>query len=145
MKLLYLIIGAVVAPLAVASDEDSWLRRPPTTITTRHEIPTTAIFGVPASLTAIAQELLADKPVVVLQRGYLTQMNFHCSEGTHPYLVRALYEHGSTGIFHVYSHGQTLWVLHEALGPIAEKHRSALVVCLDSQPAEVFVSVGGGV
>jgi len=73
--------------------------------------------------------------------------SFKCGESTLPYLVRAIYENGSTGLFELTTYGTTLSIVHSSLGKPNGMHRTALVVCLPSKvaPTAVYHSLGGAI
>ena len=108
-----------------------------------YDIPAVRVLEISASLADMASTLLADKAAVNIGNDYFPGVHFRCPGSTQTFLVRALYEHGSNGMFTVSRRGSALLVRHNALGAEADKHRSSLIVCLDFTPSEVFVDVHG--
>jgi hypothetical protein len=107
------------------------------------EIPPDRVIEIPHSLFENAQELLKEKSFIPIGSNYFPGFRYNCPSSTNAYLVRALYEHATTGTFLISRSGNDLLVRHYALGPQSQLHRSALVVCLDFVPAQAYVATGG--
>jgi hypothetical protein len=108
-----------------------------------HQIPGKYITEIPHSLFDTAEQLLAKTPFLAIGNNYFPARIPVCPSDTEAYLVRALYEHGSTGTFEAYAVGSVLLIRHYALGPSAKDHRSALIVCLGFKPSKVYIATGG--
>lgn len=125
-----------------AAERDTWFNDWPRGAI-GHTIPASQITEVPHSLFAHAEELLNSQAALHIGEGYFAGFSYACPDGTSAYLVRALYEHPTTGTFSAQKSGNDLLVLHYALGAQSIAYRSALVVCLDFEPQNVYVGVGG--
>ena len=146
MRLLATICLLIAAASVCAAQSDSWYSDWPLGVDTagpKIQIPTQYVVEIPHSLFKSAEELLGNEPAVLIGNKYFGPSLPNCPESTHAYLVRAVYEHGSTGTFEAYSVGKTLLVRHYALGAHAEPHRSALIACLNFKPEHVYVATGG--
>src|SRR5712672_286189 len=146
MKRVAFLVLCALTGLCFASADDSWVNDPPATLSATHampELPKTQFVEVPISLAGLAEEMLTAAPSVALHEHDLFDFYPKCAPPGLAYLVRAVFEHGSNGAFHVMQLGHTLWVLHYALGPASARHRSALVVCTDTPPVAIYVSAGG--
>jgi len=138
---------------AFAQTTDEWFNAFPGRYSLRNETPVTSIsrsqfFEVAASIEAAAESQLATASALPLSAGDLASYgppSFRCSESTHPYLVRAVYDNGGTGHFQLTTYGTTLFIVHESLGKPTGMRRTALVVCLTSTtaPTAVYHSLGG--
>lgn len=109
-------------------------------------IPASQFFEIAVSREATAEEWLKDSDAVLINNddiGYFGHRDFQCSGSKFPYLVRAEYMNGGTGNFMVKRFGAALLVAHGSLGPSSVTRRSALVVCLDFRPTEVFGELSG--
>ena len=109
-------------------------------------MPREYVFEVPVSLLDMAMQQLRTKPIVSLQSydvDSFSRWHFSCPTATTPYLVRAVYENGGTGGYHLQQVDSSLWVGHASLGAASGKHRSALLTCLEFQPSQVFVTSTG--
>ncbi len=133
--------------LAAAAETDSWFQPAPETLRdTRpsESIPAVKFFEVAASKVTTAEFWLADKPVMPLGQespGYFGQHNFSCPAPARPYLVRALYRNGETGTFYLTRYDAALLVLHRSFGMPSSMQRTALVICLDFEPTDVYHSL----
>jgi hypothetical protein len=146
MRLIVAICLFVAAAGVTAAQTDSWYSGWPPGVETagqKHQIPAQHIGEIPHSLFKSAEDLLAKEPAVLIGNKYFGPSLPNCPESTHAYLVRAVYEHGGTGTFEVYSVGKTLLVRHYALGAHAKPQRSALFACLPFKPEHVYVATGG--
>ena len=111
------------------------------------QLPRDSYAELPISMFQAAEAELLER-AAVKQPDYAPG-NFHrsdlvCTEGSEPYLVRAVYENGATGGYHLHRVGNALWVSHQSLGRSTGAHRSALLACLDFDPTQVYVTAGGG-
>ena len=110
------------------------------------EIPRSSVAEVAASKLEDAAQRLSSQPIIP-QESYdaehFGQPTFTCKAPARLYLVRAVYTNGSTGGFHLQRVENTLWVAHSSLGVSSGDHRSALLVCLDFTPEQVFVTANG--
>jgi hypothetical protein len=140
MKAFALVVFLSASTTCAASGADPWFRDWPQGATGQ-EIPSDRVVEVPHSLFENAQELLRNKPFIPIEATYVP--GYRCPPSTSAYLVRALYEHATTGTFLVSRSGDDLLVRHYALGPQSQLRRSALVVCLDFVPVEAYVATGG--
>lgn len=99
------------------------------------------VFEVVFSKEPVTRALL-EKPFLLVEdrhaRSY-TGPYFECSSGRRPYLVRAVY--GQVGDFSVSRLADALIVTHSSVMDRPTFHKSALVVCLDFEPIEVFHQV----
>jgi hypothetical protein len=146
MTRIALIFILTVGSICHAAPDDAWVNDPPMGLQLTKAMPELAssrFVEVPVSLADEAFERLANTPVVELGEHYFPGFNQRCTMPGKAYLVRAVYEHGNTGVFHVKQLGHTLWVLHYALGAAAPRHRSALIVCTATAPTTIYVSAGG--
>jgi len=146
MKRIALVAVLAVCSVCQAAVDDAWANNPPMNLQVWNAMPeldASQFTEIPLSLADEAIQRLEHTPVVALD-----EHNFHvfyppCALPRKVYLVRAVYEHATTGTFHVKQLGDTLWVLHYALGPYAPRHRSALAVCTATEPKTIYVSAGG--
>jgi hypothetical protein len=143
VKLIVTIAAFFTSFASHAADAESWLRQWPKGSTIDSQVSANLVVEVPHSLFDYAQRLLQDSSILAIGNSSLPGFRYSCPTGTAAYLVRALYEHPTNGIFEVYRFGDALLVRHYALGSQAPLHRSALVVCLSVQPKEVYVATGG--
>jgi len=125
-----------------AASADAWFRDWPAGVEPK-EISSSHVAEVPHSLFDAAQDLLKDKAALRIGDNYFPGFRYQWAPGSNAYLVRALYEHGNNGEFQVARSGNDLLVRHEALGGPGTLHRSAVVVCLNFVPQEVYVATGG--
>jgi hypothetical protein len=110
------------------------------------QLPRTSVAEVTASKLEDAEQRLASQPIIPQEpydAEHFGQPAFACQPSTRLYLVRAVYTNGSTGGFHLQRVENTLWVAHSSLGASSGDHRSALLVCLDFSPEQVFVTANG--
>ena len=134
MKRLVLVAALTIISTSVASADDSWVNDPSKDLQRLNEMPDLApsqFVEIPASLAEEAFERLADASAIQLTEKYYPRLNPACAEPSKLYLVRAVYEHGNTGAFHVKQLGHTMWVKHLAMGAAAPRHKSALIVCTE--------------
>ena len=132
----------LVSAVCIAAEPDSWFRDWPRG-STGGDIPSDRVIEIPHSLFEDAEKLLKGTPFLRVGNDYLPGFSYKCPSTTTAYLIRALYEHPSNGMFNVKRSGNDLLVRHYALGPKADLHRSALIVCLDFAPSQVYVATGG--
>ena len=102
-------------------------------------------FEVSASTLETAQSWLAKKAAMRLSQNDVElfgQKNFHCVQSKQPYLTLAKYENGN-GSFHLSTTNSALLIVHTSLGHASGVRQTALVVCLDFLPTEVFSRVEG--
>ena len=150
MKFLAALILCAITMSAIASRSEAWISPFTLNVNTAKILKVVArdqFFEVSVSMFESAQERLVEQPIVPQEpydAEHFGQSKFACPSNTHLYLVRAVYENGSTGGYHLQRVNNSLWVSHQSLGAPTSKHRSALLVCLDFQPAKVFVTSGGG-
>jgi hypothetical protein len=142
MKALALVVFSLASVTCTAGGVDSWFNDWPSGATGQ-EIPPDRVIEIPHSLFENAQELLKEKSFIPIGSNYFPGFRYNCPSSTNAYLVRALYEHATTGTFLISRSGNDLLVRHYALGPQSQLHRSALVVCLDFVPAQAYVATGG--
>jgi len=76
---------------------------------------------------------------------YFGRSGFGCVAPKTPYLVRAVYRNGGTGMFELTYNEFGLLVGHGELGSPSALKRTALIVCLDNQPLQVFTNTYGGI
>jgi hypothetical protein len=110
------------------------------------QIPPTAVVEVAASKLEDALQRLTSQSIIPQEpydAVHFGQPVFVCQPPTRLYLVRAVYTNGNTGGFHLQRVENTLWVAHSSLGASSGDHRSALLVCLDFTPEQVFVTADG--
>jgi hypothetical protein len=92
---------------------------------------------------AKAEGLLQDVPLLeisVEQAGELLGQDLPNVPGTKPYLTRGLYLNRQTHMFSIYVSGDQLVVHHGTLGTSPQTmKRQALILQLESRPAEVFL------
>src|SRR5258706_7566201 len=143
MKTITLVALSMASVGSIAEQSESWFRDWPQGSTINHEVPANLVVEVPHSLFDQAQELLKDRPLLAVGENYFPGFRYACPRGTSAYLIRALYEHPSNGVFQVYRLGDRLLVRHYALGAHAQLHRSALLTCLSFIPKEVYIATGG--
>ena len=108
------------------------------------EVPRDSFFEVPASKLATAESWLSDVAYLAQDPSgvsYFGRSDFACIAPKTPYLVRASFVHGGTGEFRLYLTGTELIVAHGSLGPPRPASKSALVVCLASEPTAIFSSL----
>ncbi len=94
---------------------------------------------------AVIRGVLARNALIRLNAESLAEYvgkQFRCSPNHQPYLIRAPFGHGGTGKFSVYLANGDVIVNHESLGKTSVVNRSALVVCLSSEPKRIFGIVG---
>ncbi len=131
-----------------ARDVDSWFHGAPSSFYAPNAgipLSTDRFYEISASNLATAEYWLENDSFFKLDqlnaRGF-GQSNFSCPDSTVPYLIRAVYENGGTGAFTLARVGTALWVRHHSLGRASKMYRTALVVCLDFTPTELFHSIG---
>ena len=127
---------------------DSWIRPLPDVPppVDRREIPRSQYVEIPVSMLPSAEERLKTLPIVQLaayDAGNF-RVSLQCRKPSELYLVRAVFGNGATGGYALMQFGVDLWVSHQYLGPAVAPRNSALLVCLDFQPHEVYVTLGGG-
>ncbi len=138
---LWLFSGSAVAA-------DRWLSPPPDRVASKLvELQRDAFAEVPISAFSLAEAQL-DRSSIVPLADYGAQTykveHLKCVAPNRLYLVRALYGNPSTGAFWLYRLDHELVVMHMYLGAGVTLRHSALVVCLDFKPTQIYVSVGGG-
>jgi hypothetical protein len=141
-------LGLLFSSYAVATGPDAWLQPLPQSLRSapnQERISEELFFEVQASKEGAAESYLAQKPIIPQTQDnvrWYGQRRFQCPEGATPYLVRAVYVNGGTGGFSVSRIGTSLVVSHGSLGHNYGAHRSALIVCLTSQPTDVYIEAG---
>ena len=146
MKLIVTALVLGIASISVAGTADPWVHVPPKILQLTYAMPElerTQFSEVPISLAPDAFAMLEKIPIVELQDNQSQKVGRNCETPKHAYLVRAVFEHGGNGTFHVKQLRESPWVLHYALGQKSLRHRSALVVCTDTPPTTIYVSAGG--
>ncbi len=146
MKRIALVVVIAVGGVCQAAADDAWVNDPPKTLQLTYAMPElepSRFVEIPVSLADEALDMLSKAPVVEVGEHYFPGLKLSCAMPDRAYIVRAVYEHGNTGVFHVKQLGHTLWILHYALGAAAPRHRSALVVCTPTEPNTIYVSAGG--
>ncbi len=142
MKSIAIVFLFFVSASCIAAEPETWFRGWPRG-SAGQDIPFDRVIEVPHSLFEYAESLLKDEPFLRIGNDYFPGFRYKCPSSTTAYLVRALYEHPSNGMFSAKRSGDDLLVRHYALGSKADLHRSALVVCLDFEPNQVYVATGG--
>lgn len=138
-----------ILAVVVSASEGTWLEAPPLSAKEGGlpaEIAQENIFEVPRSLLDKALFDLNDREIRNLDERsirYFTNGFMTCKNPDQPYLIRAQYENGGTGIWSVTKFGQNIVVSHESLGSAAEIKKTALVICADVKPLRVFGQTGG--
>lgn len=146
MRIVLLVLLLLVTSSVLAEPSDSWYTGWPKGLdspASEHQIPGRYVSEIPHSLFNTAEQLLATTSFLAIGNNYFPARIPNCPSGREAYLVRALYEHGSTGTFEIYAVGSVLLIRHYALGPSAKLHRSALIVCLGFKPSKVYIATGG--
>ncbi len=140
----------LTATPALGSDPKAWVRDPPSTPVREAKIQQNVsqknIFEVPVSEFSDAEQRLLEKPIVRVRDDELasiTSDHFSCSYPEMGFLVRAVYENAVSGRYRVQRFDSSIWIVYSSLGPASGVHRSALFVCLDFEPDDVFVSTDG--
>jgi hypothetical protein len=132
---------------ASAAEPSTWLSPAPSNLVgPTKQIPDTAFFEVPVSKFDAAAAWLQDKAFISQRANgarYFGHADFVCSGGSKPYLVRALYENGGTGVFELAWVGDALIVQHESLGSEGTIMKSALFACLSKEPTQIYSAIGG--
>ncbi len=148
MRRIALAVIFTAGSLCQAAADDAWVNDPPKSLQLTKamtELEPSRFVEIPVSLADEALDMVSKTSVVAISEHYFPGFNPRCAMPTRAYLVRAVYEHGNTGVFHVKQLGHILWVLHYALGAEAPQHRSALVVCTPTEPNTIYVSAGGAI
>jgi hypothetical protein len=151
MKRTTLIALYFLCGTAYAEQANSWFHPLPQDMNSASktvQIPEERFFEVTASKEATAEYWLTEKTYISQTSkdfDFFGQHNFHCPSSTKPYLVRAVYENGGTGHFNVERRGSALLISHMSLGGASKMFRTALMVCLDFQPTEVYHEIGGDI
>ncbi len=110
------------------------------------QIPRTSVAEVAASKLEDAVQRLSSQPIIPQEpydAEHFGHPTFVCQSPTRLYLVRAVYTNGSTGGFHLQRVENALWVAHSSLGASTGDHRTALLVCLNFSPEQVYVTANG--
>ena len=150
MKIVAALIFAFALPsTACACGPEQW--RKPFTLDMNTpkvvvQIPGTSVAEVATSKLDDAVQRLSSQPIIPQEpydAEHFGQPSFACQPSTRLYLVRAVYTNGSTGGFHLQRVENALWVAHSSLGVSSGDHRSALLVCLDFTPEQVYVTANG--
>ena len=146
----FAILLVLLSASAIATAAEPWLNAPDAALSAkakvRAHVSPKNIFEVPTSRFSGAEVMLGKEPAIPLEEGALRSLSaghFQCIYPEKPYLVRAVYENGSTGAFLAERLDDALWVAHASLGRATGSHRSALLVCLSFKPTRVFVSTSG--
>lgn len=141
---------AAVLTLAIAgqlhaAETNAWLPEQPQNIKAKSgtRIADDKYFEVSASKLETAEDFLAKEPVFAEREPVDNwgSNGFKCGDGEKPYLVRALYGNGATGVYVVAWKDDALIVGHASLGPSNPPTRSALIVCLSHAPGKIYGSV----
>jgi hypothetical protein len=135
---------------ATAQAEPEWLPRSlpaddPIDRITR--IDSAAYFEVPVSRLGAAEKWLAESGFISLEPQLVTflgRAGFKCHLSASLFLTRALFSTGGTGEFYLRWSGPDLVVAHTSLGQSSTPERTALVVCLERPPREIYLQLGGG-
>lgn len=152
MKITRILFSLIfLAPTMLIKADEVWLR--PITLSARSEVPIRDIpeedfFEVSTSKSMVAREWLKDASYRSLgysDAKYLGIGNISCREPRQIYLVRALYNSDGAGSFAIRRFGSNLLVVHDVLGSssVGKAEKTALVVCLDFQPSDVFGELSG--
>ena len=135
---------------AIAGLSDSWINKMPTESWPGGNIPRLAeknLIEIQSSKLRSAEERLTGTAISELRESYellqFAPRGFSCPSGERAYLVRALYEYGERNHWEVLMIGPDIIVRGSALGPHAQAHRSALVLCLKKRPRNIYVEVHG--
>ena len=108
------------------------------------EIPGTDVYEVTASKVDFAFMELQQESIVKLpsQRAiWFTGHYYTCPPGKEAYLVRAVYGHAGTGAFNLKRIDDDLLIVHQSLGHSTIYQKTALIVNLDFEPAQIFIRV----
>ena len=130
-----------ISAACMAGGHDPWFRDWPRGASGQ-ELLSEQVVEIPHSLFEYAEDLLRNKSFLRIGDAYLPGFSYKCQSPNTAYLIRALYERPTNGMFHVSRLGNDVLVRHYALGPKAHLRRSALVVCLDFIPNQVYVATG---
>lgn len=133
---------------------DSWLVSPPdecvdqlkNTGTMEEFLASRAyIYEVPKSKSHVAEKRLSKTSFMRLAflnaQYYLGKSYTKPKDGTTPYLVRALYGNGSTGDFTFQWCNEDILISHLSLGKKWETNRSALILHLEKEPRNIYITV----
>jgi hypothetical protein len=147
--LIFVGLVVVVCQGQAVDKDDEWLKEPPGQLEffgpDATKISKYDIFEVSHSKFDMAQQRdLVKVSFTKLGDGAAISYsgaNYKCPEKKNPYVVRAVYGYGGTGGFSLSWIGRKLLVHHGSLGPTVPKpKKTALVVNLDFEPEEVYVS-----
>ena len=108
------------------------------------DIPSTDIYEVTASKIDFALMDLEQTSIFKLSPElamWYTGHYYTCSSDKQPYLVRAVYGHAGTGAYSLKRVSDDLLVIHQSLGHSTIYQKSALVVNLDFEPAQIYIRV----
>ena len=115
-------------------------------VTKTEAIPEKDFFEISASRRDAAESMLESQEFVQKWQDdikYFGQKNFQCESPKQPYLIRALYSNGTGGKFLLKKIGDSVLVSHVSLGRSSSTQKTALIVCLDFQPKEIFNQISG--
>jgi hypothetical protein len=145
-------------PEAKPVPKDSWYRDMPAaliidpvkkTVVEWAKVDPAEVYQVTKPTWPKAESMLAKKAITLLSTDQARQLAgkpIVVPPRKKPYLVRAVYYERGTGKYYVSVLGTYLSVNHDSLGPWpAAMKRDALVVLLDTEPNEVFVTCGRAV
>lgn len=140
----------ILPMVAFARQPKAWLDPAPPSILKSHNwSPVAALFEVPASTLATAQDWLAKFPYVALKKsdvGLFGKPEFTCKGGTKPYLVRAQYITSGGSWFSLFwVRPGVLVVRNASIGTIGTIRQSAVVGCLSRVPSTVYSYIYPGV
>lgn len=149
MKFVYgmaisLFLTAAVIHVAYGAPQDSWIN--PITFAARSELP---ILDLPSlefaeisvSTKRTAENWLSERKFRAIESRdieFFGQAAFSCVAQKKPFLIRAVYANGGSGRFLVRRYGENLQVSYDTLGSASEAQRSALIVCLEFEPKDIY-------
>lgn len=111
------------------------------------DIPPSKFIEIPASKRDVAERWLSVVQYKILDKSkinYIGISSLRCDTPGNIYLIRALFAGGGGGAFYVSRFDSNLLVSYESLGDGASgETRTAIAICLNFQPEEVFIQVGG--
>lgn len=146
MKRRIAIALVLMSATVVAADGDAWVRVGSPNQRSRAEVLSPDRYREiePARISNALSDLAVHPFVALTEAQMLSHVgaSLRCAPALHPFLVRAVVGHRSTGGFYVQQFKSTLFITHSSLGrsePTPAK--SALVVCT-SDVSDVFPSFG---
>lgn len=107
------------------------------------------VFEVLKSRVSLALSELEEKSFIAIEEPltleYFLGTTAPClksmPEGYHPYLLRAVYSSANGGFRVGVTKDRSTFVVYEQLGAIADIHRTALVVYLQSKPIKIYPTI----